>query len=141
MVHSMAANDPQMKIRLPPFLKEQVSLHAQTMGTSMNQTIIDLLEDALAQLPTGYKPPKYNPNENKTNLEKEINFLWQRINSLNEDISNFSRDVANFEKSEDINISTFRRFLIKRIHETDEEVEELLQKVRILEDRLRSLRE
>lgn len=137
----MAASDPQMKIRLPPFLKEQISRHAQTMGTSMNQAIIDLLEDALAQLPTGYKPSPFNHDENKTNLEKEISFLWYRITSLNDDISNFSRDIANCERNEDRDTSTYRKFLIKRIQETDAEAEDLHKKVRILEDRLRSFKE
>ncbi|MCO6160683.1 Arc family DNA-binding protein [Asaia lannensis] len=141
MVHFMAASDPQMKIRLPLFLKEQVSRHAQAMGTSMNQAIIDLLEDALAQLPTGYKPPPFNHDENKTNLEKEINFLWYRINSLNDDISNFSRNIVESERSEDRDTSNYRKFLIKRIQETDAEAEDLHKKVRILEDRLRSLKE
>ncbi|GBR01977.1 hypothetical protein AA102526_2677 [Asaia lannensis NBRC 102526] len=107
----------------------------------MNQAIIDLLEDALAQLPTGYKPPPFNHDENKTNLEKEINFLWYRINSLNDDISNFSRNIVESERSEDRDTSNYRKFLIKRIQETDAEAEDLHKKVRILEDRLRSLKE
>ena len=114
-------------------------MHAKKMGVSMNQAIVELLQTALADLPSGFRGAIYEDGETKDNLEKEIKFLWSRIDSLNEDISNFSSSIANANGENESEISSYRKFLLKRIHETDLESDELLKKVKALEARLKSI--
>ncbi|MBF0851023.1 Arc family DNA-binding protein [Gluconobacter sp. R75690] len=135
----MAATDPQMKIRLPAFLKDELSKHAKNRGMSMNQAIIDLLQDALAEFPAGIPKLKVIPEDNRNAIEKEIDFISLRINSLNDDFFELTNSLNNLNKLEDIESRTYRGYLINQILETNNELEDLNKKLRILEARLKSI--
>lgn len=77
--------------------------------------------------------------EDKNNIEREIDFIWQRISALNEDINNFSSMINTMNNTEDKENLLYRKFLLKRIHETDVESDELYKKVKLLEAQLKSI--
>ncbi len=78
----MSREDPQMKIRLPADLKDQIESASKNSGRSMNAEIVARLEASFVQVPTAAsEDTNVVKGVEKTNLETRLMDLWtQRLN-------------------------------------------------------------
>lgn len=131
----MAANDPQMKIRLPDYLKERLHEEARRLGVSMNQVIINALEDALIDSPlneTGSRIRLASSEVSRHDLLKEFLNISETIDARNEDLADSVERLASLPKynsdlksDSDIETKLYRSVLVKRISDLDEELTKL----------------
>lgn len=137
----MAANDPQMKIRIPEYLKDRLHDQAKRLGVSMNQIIIDVLEDALIDFPLGETGPRHRlraTEVSRHDLLKEFKSIADTIDARNEDLADSIERLHSLPTTDaDIETKLYRSVLVKRISDLDEELTKL---GRLYEDFSRKLK-
>lgn len=135
MVHFMARDDAQLKIRLPGSLKERIAQRAQRFGHSMNAEIVGLIEEALSQFTYDISDTKSAPAQGRASdddLEYEMRQLYARVDVIDEDFIELTERLAGVKDD----VFT-RQMLIKRISEQDAEREKLWERVKFLKQMLR----
>lgn len=138
MVHLMARDDAQLKIRLPGSLKERIAQRAQRFGHSMNAEIVGLIEEALSQFTYDISDTKSAPAQGRASdddLEYEMRQLYARVDVIDEDFIELTERLAGVKDD----VFT-RQMLIKRISEQDTEREKLWERVKFLKQMLRRSR-
>ncbi|BCZ76144.1 Arc type transcriptional repressor [Komagataeibacter phage phiKX2] len=138
----MARDDAQLKIRLPPSLKDRVFLRAQKAGRSMNSEIIDLLEEALSRYPydgiNGLDPASER-TPSKADLSHEVENLEARMDVIDSDISEFADKLSTMRVTTGDD-AIVRQMIIKRMSDLDIERDKIWEKVKLIKSRIKKMK-